>query len=176
MTHPEPLLAAISIELQLYSKPADVVHQKEDPMLEELLNCCLSTYTNKELSYSPDGGNSACPGSPTWLCAGLAEKTATAAHTPNSKKHSKLKVPSRCSARQAARHSSVPVSKRGQVRLMREMGIISQEEPFGEAAMKAYISSFDSPLPEHIVLGLHKLTRLDGGIPSDFVDVEDLTG
>lgn len=70
-------------------------------------------------------------------------------------------MPSRRSGRKA-RFSSVPVSKRAEVRLMEEMGLLTPGEPVGDAAVEAYAKSFDTPLPSHVITGLRALTRLDG--------------
>lgn len=70
-------------------------------------------------------------------------------------------MPSRRSGRKA-RFSSVPVSKRAEVRLMEEMGLLTPGEPVGDAAVEAYAKSFDTPLPSHVIAGLRVLTRLDG--------------
>lgn len=72
-----------------------------------------------------------------------------------------VQMPSRRSGRKA-RFSSVPVSKRAEVRLMEEMGLLTPGEPVGDAAVEAYAKSFDTPLPSHVIAGLRVLTRLDG--------------
>nr|AAT01390.1 hypothetical protein [Oryza sativa Japonica Group] len=72
-----------------------------------------------------------------------------------------VQMPSRRSGRKA-RFLSVPVSKRAEVRLMEEMGLLTPGEPVGDAAVEAYAKSFDTPLPSHVIAGLRVLTRLDG--------------
>ncbi|EEC67121.1 hypothetical protein OsI_33928 [Oryza sativa Indica Group] len=72
-----------------------------------------------------------------------------------------VQMPSRRSGRKA-RFSSVPVSKRAEVRLMEEMGLLTPGEPVVDAVVEAYAKSFDTPLPLHVITGLRALTLLDG--------------
>ncbi|KAF0933300.1 hypothetical protein E2562_017085 [Oryza meyeriana var. granulata] len=71
------------------------------------------------------------------------------------------KEATRHSARQVARPSSVPVSKRVQGCLLKEMSIIEAEEALDDLAIAAFVCTFDQPLPLHIIARLHSLTRLD---------------
>lgn len=69
----------------------------------------------------------------------------------------------RRSTRQKAQPCSVPVSKRATPRLMKAFGMISSEEPVGEQAMEAYLSSFHMPMTDKRIKAVRMLTPLDSG-------------
>lgn len=97
---------------------------------------------------------------------------------PARRGRSKVKmVPSRHSARQAARPFSMPVSKHAEGRLLKEMGFIDKEEDLNDEAIAAFVKAFDKPLPPHVIAGLRCLTRLDdpASIPSDFAGQDGIT-
>ncbi|RLM80417.1 hypothetical protein C2845_PM12G10900 [Panicum miliaceum] len=66
----------------------------------------------------------------------------------------------RASNRLAARPSSIPVSKRAQHRLIRELSFINKEEKVGDDAVAAYIDTYKSTLPPKAVAALRSATKL----------------
>ncbi|KAF0932970.1 hypothetical protein E2562_013154 [Oryza meyeriana var. granulata] len=95
---------------------------------------------------------------------------------PRGKSHQQLET-LRHSKRQAARHYSVLVSQRAQVRIMKEVGLLEPSETVGDEAVQEYISTFDTLLPSHVVEGIRALIGIggDGGgaLPPDVAAAED---
>ncbi|KAF8648719.1 hypothetical protein HU200_064773 [Digitaria exilis] len=66
----------------------------------------------------------------------------------------------RASSRLAARPSSIPVSKRAQHRLIRELDFINKDERIVEDVVSAYIETYKTPLPSAAVSALRVASRL----------------
>ncbi|KAF8710066.1 hypothetical protein HU200_029794 [Digitaria exilis] len=66
----------------------------------------------------------------------------------------------RASSRLAARPSSIPVSKRAQHRLIRELDFINKDERIVEDVVSAYIETYKTPLPSAAVSALRAVSRL----------------
>lgn len=66
----------------------------------------------------------------------------------------------RSSLRLANRPSRVPVAKRAQHRLMRELDFVNSQSPAADAVVNAYIDQFADSLPEQAVMALRAATRL----------------
>ncbi|KAF8755806.1 hypothetical protein HU200_011278 [Digitaria exilis] len=66
----------------------------------------------------------------------------------------------RASSRLAARPSSIPVSKRAQHRLIRELDFINKDERIVEDVVSAYIETYKTPLPSAAVSALRAASRL----------------
>ncbi|KAF8705744.1 hypothetical protein HU200_030946 [Digitaria exilis] len=66
----------------------------------------------------------------------------------------------RASSRLVARPSSIPVSKRAQHRLIRELDFINKDERIVEDVVSAYIETYKTPLPSAAVSALRAASRL----------------
>lgn len=64
------------------------------------------------------------------------------------------------SARQAAKKSSIPVSKRAQLRLVKELRFVEPDKPGSDKALQDYIDMYKQPLPQKAIEALRKATRL----------------
>lgn len=89
-------------------------------------------------------------------------------------KTKKATAATRRSNRQAARASSVPVSCRAQVRLAQQMANLEPGEPVDDAAIAAYIKTFDKPLAPHVPAALRGFLRLDNTGVGALVDADEL--
>lgn len=89
-------------------------------------------------------------------------------------KTKKTTAATRRSNRQAARASSVPVSCRAQVRLAQQMANLEPGEPVDDAAIAAYIKTFDKPLAPHVLAALRGFLRLDDTGVGALVDADEL--
>ncbi|KAF8700339.1 hypothetical protein HU200_034271 [Digitaria exilis] len=66
----------------------------------------------------------------------------------------------RASSRLAARPSPIPVSKRAQHRLLRELNFINKDERIIDDVVSAYIETYKTPLPAEAVTALRTVARL----------------
>lgn len=64
------------------------------------------------------------------------------------------------SARQAANKSGIPVAKRAQHRLVKELQFVSSSETVDDKALSEYLKLYKSPLPQKAIDAIRKAIRL----------------
>ncbi|KAF8662973.1 hypothetical protein HU200_055559 [Digitaria exilis] len=74
------------------------------------------------------------------------------------------RAPLRQSSRLLARPSSVPVSRRATHRLMRQLGVVEQDQAIGNEAVAQYERTYYGPMPRKTVAALAGVTRVASGV------------
>ncbi|KAE8795720.1 hypothetical protein D1007_29314 [Hordeum vulgare] len=75
-----------------------------------------------------------------------------------------ISAPTRHGPRQAACGSTVPVTKRASLRIVKELGLLGPKEKMMAEVAKALLHRFEEPLTDSDIAVIAKLTRLDGEV------------